>query len=50
MADSYLAAKIRKFVFSKALTIFAVKNVVSYLGKSREVCVATNWDKFRNIN
>ena len=39
MADSYLAAKIRKFVFSKALRIFAVKNV-SYLGKSREVLFA----------
>ena len=37
MADSYLAAKIRKFVFSKALRIFAATNFVSYVRKSREV-------------
>ena len=30
MVDSYLAAKIRKFVFSKALRIFAATNFVSY--------------------
>ena len=33
MVDSYLAAKIRKFVFSKA-------NFVSYIQKSREVLFA----------
>ena len=37
MADSYLAAKIRKFVLSKELRIFAAKNFVSYVRKSREV-------------
>ena len=40
MADSYLAAKIRKFVFSKALTIFAAKNFVSYVRESREILFA----------
>ena len=40
MADSYLAAKIRKFVFSKALRIFAAKNFVSYVRKSREVLLS----------
>ena len=40
MADSYLAAKIRKFVFSKALRILAAKNFVSYVRKSREVLFA----------
>ena len=33
MADSYLAAKIRKFVFSKALRIFAATIFVSYVRK-----------------
>ena len=36
MADFYVAAKIRKFVFSKALRIFAATNFVSYVRKSRE--------------
>ena len=36
MADSYLAAKIRMVVFSKTLRIFAAKNFVSYVRKSRE--------------
>ena len=40
MADSYIAAKIRKVVFSKALRNFATKNLVSYLRKSREVLFA----------
>ena len=42
MADSYLvlAAKIRKFVFSKALRTFAATNFVSYVRKSREVLFA----------
>ena len=40
MADSYLAAKIRKFVFSKGLRIFAATNFVSYVRKSREVLFA----------
>ena len=41
-ADSYIviAAKIRKFVFSKALRIFAATNFVSYVRKSREVLFA----------
>ena len=40
MADSYLAAKLRKFIFSKELRIFAAKNFVSYVRKSREVSFA----------
>ena len=36
MADFYVAAKIRKFVFSKGLRIFAATNFVSYVRKSRE--------------
>ena len=36
MADFYVAANIRKFVFSKALRIFAATNFVSYVRKSRE--------------
>ena len=41
MADSsYLAAKIVKLVFSKELRIFAAKNFVSYIWKSREVLFA----------
>ena len=40
MADSYLAVNIRNFVFSKALRIFAAKNLVSYVRKSREVLFA----------
>ena len=36
MADFYVAAKIRKFVFSKALRIFAATNFVSFVRKSRE--------------
>ena len=36
MADFYVAAKIRKFVFSKALRIFAATNFVSYVRKYRE--------------
>ena len=35
MADFYVAAKIGKFVFSKALRIFAATNFVSYVRKSR---------------
>ena len=31
MADSYVAAKIRKFVFSKALGIFAANKFVTYV-------------------
>ena len=38
MADSYLDAKIRKFVFSKELRIFAAKKFEIYRGF---VCVAT---------
>ena len=40
MADSYLAVKIRKFIFSKALRIFAGTNFISYTWKSREVLFA----------
>ena len=36
MADFYVAAKIRKFVFSNGLRIFAATNFVSYVRKSRE--------------
>ena len=36
MADFYVAAIIRKFVFSKALRIFAATNFVFYVRKSRE--------------
>ena len=36
MADFYVAAKIRKFVFSKALRIVAATNFVSDVRKSRE--------------
>ena len=40
MADSYLAAKIRKFVLSKGLRIFAATNFLFYVRKSREVLFA----------
>ena len=40
MADSYLAANILKFVFSKALRIFAATNFISYERKSRQVLFA----------
>ena len=45
MVDSYLAAKNCKFVFSKALRIFAAMpmNFVSYVRKSREVLFALQW-------
>ena len=40
MADSYLAATIRKFVSSKELSIFVAMNFVCYVRKSREVLFA----------
>ena len=36
MADFYVAAKMCKFVFLKALRIFAATNFVSFVRKSRE--------------
>ena len=37
MADFYVAAKIRKFVFSKALRIFAAKKIRNLRRKSRRI-------------
>ena len=55
MADSYLAATILKFVFSKALRISAAKIFISYERKSSEVLFALQrarsviFGKFSNL-